>query len=96
MKVEFIEPEFVELDDAINYYNIQSDGLGNKFLEEILANIRFISKFPNAWPKYTEHTFKITLRKFPYNLIFTIKKIQFMSLLLHTTTGNRSIGSKEF
>ena len=73
MKVEFIEPAFVELDDAIEYYNLQSDGLGNKFLEEIATNIRFISKFPNAWPKYTEHTFKITLRNFPYNLIFSIK-----------------------
>jgi len=70
MKVEFIEPALIELDDAIEYYNLQSIGLGEIFFEEVLTNIRLISKFPGAWQKYTEHTYKTTLRKFPYNLIF--------------------------
>ena len=71
MKIEFIEPALIELDDAIEYYNVQSFGLGNKFLEEVLANTRYISKYPSAWPKFTEHSYKMTMRKFPYNLIFT-------------------------
>lgn len=73
MKVEFIEPALLELDDAINFYNIQSDGLGKKFLDEVALNISYISRYPKAWPKYSKHTYKITLRKFPYNLIFSIK-----------------------
>lgn len=36
MKVEFIEPAAIELDDAIEFYNQQSQGLGNKFFDEIL------------------------------------------------------------
>ena len=74
MKVEFIEPAILELDDAIEYYNFESPGLGTKFLDEKLLNIRMIQKYPNAWPKYSVHTYKITLRKFPYHLIFTKKQ----------------------
>jgi mRNA-degrading endonuclease RelE of RelBE toxin-antitoxin system len=74
MKVEFIEPALLELDDAINFYNIQSDGLGKKFLDEVTLNIRYISRYPKAWPKFTKHTHKTTLRKFPYSLIFSIGK----------------------
>lgn len=36
MHVVFIEPASIELDDAIEYYNLQSPGLGKKFLEEVL------------------------------------------------------------
>ncbi len=32
MKVEFLEPALIELDDAIDYYNMQSKGLGDDFL----------------------------------------------------------------
>ncbi len=74
MEVEFIEPAVIELDDAIAYYNVQIAGLGKKFFEEVLSSIRLISKFPSAWPKYSNHTYKIPLRNFPYNLIFSIKK----------------------
>jgi hypothetical protein len=74
MKIEFIEPALIELDDAIEYYNIQSPGLGKRLLEEVLSTTRYISRYPSAWPKFTEHTFKITLRKFPYSLIFTKSK----------------------
>lgn len=74
MKVEFIEPAFIELDDAIEYYNVQSSGLGNIFLEKVLTNVRLIAKFPSAWLKYTENTYTTTLRKFPYNLIFSRRK----------------------
>jgi hypothetical protein len=74
MKVEFIEPALIELDDAIEYYNFQSCGLGNKFFDEVLLNINWIQKFPDAWPKYSEHTYKINLKKFPYSLIFSKKR----------------------
>jgi hypothetical protein len=36
VQVEFIEPASIELDDAIQYYNLQADGLGKIFLDEVL------------------------------------------------------------
>lgn len=71
MYVEFIEPALVELDDAIEYYNLQSFGLGDKFFDEVLKTIGLISTFPEVWAKNTDHTRKAILKNFPYNLIYT-------------------------
>lgn len=35
MNVEFIEPASIELDDAIDYYNLQPHGFGEKFFDEV-------------------------------------------------------------
>ncbi len=72
MDVEFIEPASIELDDAIEYYNLKSYGLGDKFFDEVLKTIKLISLFPEAWTQNTKHTRKAVLKKFPYNLIYTI------------------------
>ena len=74
MNVEFIEPASIELDDAIEYYNLQSHGFGEKFLDEVLQTIDLIVLFPEAWSEVTKHTRKALLRKFPYNVIYTIHK----------------------
>ncbi len=72
MQIEFIEPASIELDDAIEYYNMQTAGLGIKFLDEVLETITLISRFPLLWSKNTESTRKAVLRKFPFNLIYSI------------------------
>ncbi len=70
MDIEFIEPATIELDDAIDYYNLQLQGLGKKFFEEVLQTINLISVFPEVWVKKSEYTRKAILKKFPYNLIY--------------------------
>lgn len=72
MHVEFIEPASIELDDAIEYYNLQSTGLGEKFLDEVLETIELISHFPQLWSQSTENTRKAVLRKYPFNLIYSL------------------------
>jgi len=71
MHVVFIEPASIELDDAIEYYNLQSPGLGRKFLDEVLETIELISRFPQLWAQNTKNTRKAVLRKFPFNLIYS-------------------------
>ena len=71
MQVEFIEPASIELDDAILYYNLQSEGLGEKFLDEVLETVELISTFPQIWSQNSESTRKAVLRKFPFNLIYS-------------------------
>jgi len=63
MDVEFTEPASLELDDAIEYYNLQSLGLGDKFFDEILQTIHLVSLFPEAWTRETKDTRKAVLRK---------------------------------
>jgi hypothetical protein len=74
MNIEFIEPASIELDDAITYYDMQLQGLGKKFLEEILQTVNLISIFPEVWAKNSVYTRKAVLKKFPYNLIYLKSK----------------------
>jgi toxin ParE2 len=72
VNVEFIEPASLELDDAIQYYNLQADGLGMRFFDEVLETIELIVQFPELWTKGTGNTRRAVLRKFPFNLIYSI------------------------
>ena len=74
MVVEFTEPASIEIDDAISFYNYQERGFGKIFFEEVLQIIELISEFPELWPQNTANTRKATLKKFPYNLIYSAEK----------------------
>lgn len=85
MQVYFTEPAAIELDacpppvnttllwwDAFAYYELQLPGLGKKFFNEVQETIELILQFPQLWSLNSEHTRKAVLRKFPYNLIYTL------------------------
>ena len=72
MQIEFIEPASLELDDAIEYYELQFQGLGKKFFEEILETTELISQFPDLFTRNSEHTRRAVLRKFPFSIIYTL------------------------
>jgi len=85
MQIEFIEPASIELDacpplvknitlwrDAIEYYELQLTGLGRRFFNEVMETIDLIIQFPQLWAQNSEHTRKAVLRKFPYNLVYSI------------------------
>ncbi len=73
MKVEFLEPAFTEYQEAIEFYNLQSEGLGNKFIGEIDRTISIIKNYPESFTNYTKHTRKAVLSIFPYNIIYSIR-----------------------
>ena len=72
MQVEFIEPASIELDDAIEYYELQMNGLGKIFFNEVLDTTELLSQFPFLWSKCTVNTRKAAMRKFPYNIIYSV------------------------
>ncbi|HSR18544.1 MAG TPA: hypothetical protein VLM39_10690 [Ignavibacteriaceae bacterium] len=74
MIVEFLEPAHIEYQEAIDFYNLQSQGLGNKFIAEIDATISIIKNYPDSFAEYTKHTRKAVVNVFPYNIIYTIHK----------------------
>jgi len=73
MNIEFLEPALIEWDDAIEYYSTQSRGLGDDFFTETLSVIRLIIEFPAVWTKFTTNTRKATYKRFPYNIIYTVR-----------------------
>jgi plasmid stabilization system protein ParE len=60
-----------ELDEAIEYYNGESPGLGDAFLLETVAAIDRIRRFPEAWHPLGAEIRRCRLRRFPYGLIYS-------------------------
>ncbi len=46
MKITFLEEAKYELDEAIEYYDLQSPGLGQQFLQEVLNTLDRVASFP--------------------------------------------------
>ena len=70
MKIRFLDIAQVELDDAVEYYNYESSGLGEQFLTEILNTLDRIAQFPKAWNISSERTRRCQTRRFPYGVIY--------------------------
>lgn len=74
MIVDFLEPAFLEYQEAIKFYNTQSAGLGDKFADEIDRTISIIKNYPESFPLYTLSTRKAVVSIFPFNVIYSIIK----------------------
>lgn len=48
MNIEFLPIAKLELDDAIGYYELQLEGLGKRYKEEVRTSLKRISIFPKA------------------------------------------------
>jgi plasmid stabilization system protein ParE len=63
-----------ELLDAVYFYNLEYQGLGDKFKQEIyIASLR-IANFPSAWSVERDDIRKCILHKFPYKILYSIEK----------------------
>jgi plasmid stabilization system protein ParE len=59
-----------ELAEAIQYYDEQSPGLGQRFLEEVEHALTFIRRHPEAAPRVLGSVRRLVLPRFPYNLLY--------------------------
>ena len=72
MDVRFLEVAQHELDETVEYYNMESSGLGDQFLLEVLKSLERIRKFPHAWQPFTEDSRRCQTHRFPYGITFQI------------------------
>jgi plasmid stabilization system protein ParE len=56
MKIRLLDVARQELDEAIEYYNAESAGVGDAFLLEVLSAFSRIRQFPQAWHPYTPNS----------------------------------------
>jgi len=73
MKVIFSKIAKQELDDAVLYYELEYQGLGKRFKEEVRKSTIRISEYPVAWSIECGEIRKCTLHKFPYKLLYSIE-----------------------
>lgn len=70
MEIRLLEVAQHELYEAVEYYNVESPGLGDQFLVEVLSAFDRIRQFPQAWHPYTENSRRCQTRRFPYTVVY--------------------------
>ncbi|MGI9285803.1 MAG: type II toxin-antitoxin system RelE/ParE family toxin [Pseudomonadales bacterium] len=74
MKVRFLMVAKAEFDDAIEYYETQQEGLGNRFSSNVQESIQRIVAFPEAFHLLSKRTRRCLVTKFPYGIIYQHRK----------------------
>ena len=66
-----IHPEvYKELEASKAWYEGQSRGLGDRFLNEIDLAMAVISEYPETWPAYVSGTRRFLLHRFPFAIVY--------------------------
>ena len=69
-----------ELDEAVQWYEAQSPGLGARFLAEGLHAFGVIQQFPTAWHPLSANTRR--LKRFPYGVIYATETNEIIVIAL--------------
>jgi len=62
-----------ELNEAAEFYDLKSPGLGSVFIDEVEKGIEIISEFPEASPLVRGRVRKKGLIRFPYSLVYSLR-----------------------
>ncbi len=73
MRLRYAQAAETDLAAAVAYYDGQSPGLGDSFLDEADAAAGRIAGFPHAWQKLSANTRRCRLHRFPYGLIYRVR-----------------------
>lgn len=60
--------------DVADFYENQEPGLGNRFLDDMDRGLCSITKKTNAWPIISDSIRKKVLNRFPYSILYRVKK----------------------
>lgn len=71
MIIQFLDEAQLELDEALDFYDKESEGLGSAFLQEVLNAIERIANYPDEWHPLSKNTRRCQTRRFPYGFIYT-------------------------
>ena len=74
MTVKIHELAVEEFNEAINWYENQSHGLGNRFKKSVIDQVDKIKKNPGWYLLEAENIYKAYIPKFPYKILFTFEK----------------------
>jgi toxin ParE1/3/4 len=61
-----------EYNDALEYYEAEEEGLGERFRRAVWAAIAVVERFPEIGEEVRPGIRKILLRRFPYKLIYSV------------------------
>lgn len=70
--VRFLAPAEAEAEEAIRYFDMQREGLGDRFEQELLDAVSALRKSPLIGRKLSERVHAWRLRTFRYNVIYVL------------------------
>ena len=73
MLVKIHELAAKEFDEAIEWYELQSVGLGKRFKKSVIEQINKIKKNPTWYLIEEDNIYKAYIPKFPYKILFTVE-----------------------
>ena len=82
MEIRFLDVAQQELDETVDYYNSESQGLGDQFLLEVLSSLERIKQFPEAWHPFTKNSCRCQTRRFPYGIVYQILESEILIVAL--------------
>ena len=74
MKIKIHELATKEFDEAIDWYESQSIGLGKRFRKAVIDQINKVKKNPTWFLVEEDDIYKAYIPKFPYKILFTLDK----------------------
>jgi plasmid stabilization system protein ParE len=73
-EVKFLKKAKTEMLQSFDWYEEQSIGLGDRFLNELFTGVESIKKHPESFPEKIADYRELTLQVFPFILIYKISK----------------------
>ncbi len=74
MKIEIHELAAKEFDEAIEWYDLQLEGLGKRFKKAVNCQLKKIKRYPGWFLIEAENIYKAYIPKFPYKVLYTFDK----------------------
>ena len=69
----FFEPAAQrDLEEAADFYDLESPGLGMKFGDAVRAAIESLLEFPESRPVLLGQTRKLVVAKYPYSILYRV------------------------
>lgn len=69
-----------EAQEAYDWYESRSKGIGERFLEELDEHVEVIRQRPTAYPRWRTHYRRIKMLVFPYYVVFKIEEKEIIIL----------------
>jgi len=63
----------IELAEIIEWYDLQSPGLGQEFLQQYDQDVRLIAESPERWPLFSKSVRRYVMRRFPHLIFYEIE-----------------------
>lgn len=94
MKVVYHRLVQHDLDDAWNYYEEASPGLGDAFLDEFLAVICGIQQHPQRWALASKGQRMAQFKRFPYKLLYRVEPERIKVFVVRHQKRHPSFGER--